>query len=683
VDEKRIQLPSGGGISTIKINDEHLIVNRDGSEFLNEQTMNRINLTVSGTAHEDDCFQVDFTETTRGIVQVDGGEGGFDVLEFNSGRCTKVIHHFYNEHDGNVEFDFNGDAMTDFIIEYTGLEPVTDNLNATDREFTFTGGAETITLSNLGSEQSNIGSTLSENVTFNNPTSSLTINGGTGDDVINVSGYSSAYDVDIEFNGDAGLDEVNVNGAVSFGAGSFSVNAESFANTAAVTSSGFGHIGILCDNVSVGGNLAAAGMLQFIPHTASTTIGVGGGSGTLNLSGTEIAYFVSGFMDIGIGNDLSGTVDVLTAAFTDPVSFMTGDVVHDGAGTDVTAPFVAIFGNAAPGQSPGILEIDGNFTFGEGPCGFNAEFGGTTPGTGSGYHDQLKVTGGVTLTDDVTLNTSSYGGFMPSNNDTYTIIDNDDTDAVVGTFNELAEGAIVSMDFLGSGIPAAITYIGDDGNDVVITVDASLSVELSQFSAEIISNGILLKWTTESETNNLGYILERSVGADHDPPGGDAAGWQTIASYQTHPALAGQDNTSSQTEYKYVDATAESGTTYKYCLSDVDTDGNITVLDILEITIDNQIPDETRLEQAFPNPFNPQTKISYKLAEQTSVTLNVYDVNGRLVSRLLRNVQQSPGSYSIHWLGKDDAGQQASSGTYILRLIAGDVIKSQKVLLMR
>jgi len=678
-NERHIQLPAGGGISSIQMSDGQLTVQRDASEFLNEQTMNRINLTVSGTAHEDDCFRLEFTETVRGTVQVDGGKGGFDVLEFEGDHCAKVTHHFYNKHDGNIEFDFNGDEKTDFTIGYKGLEPVTQSITASDVTFSFTGGAETITLSNLGAEQSKIVSTEGEDVTFNNPTSSLTINGGTGDDVINVSGYSTAYDVDITFNGDSGNNALNVNGAVNFGAGSFSVNTESFANTAAITSSGFGHIEILSNNVSVGGNLQATGMLQFIPHTASTTIGVGGGSGTLNLTDAEIAYFMGGFMQIGIGDGLSGSIDVLTATFTDPVSFTTGDVVHDGVGTDIDAPFIAIFGSAAPGQSPGILEINGDFTFGEGPCGLNVEIGGTTPGTGAGYHDQLKVTGTVTLTDDVTLSTSAFGGFIPSDGDAYTIIDNDDTDAVSGTFNGLAEGAIISMNFLGSGIPAAITYAGGDDNDVVLTVDSSLPVELVQFSAESTSDGILLKWTTESETDNLGFILERAVGTRHAL----SLPWTEIASYQTHPALACQSNTSAQTNYKFLDITAESDMTYTYRLSDADTDGNITMLDILEIAMDDPIPDETSLQPPFPNPFNPQTKISYKLAEESAVTIHVYDVNGRLVSTLLRNVQQSPGSYSIHWPGRDDQGRNASSGTYILRMIAGDVIKSQKALLMR
>lgn len=210
------------------------------------------------------------------------------------------------------------------------------------------------------------------------------------------------------------------------------------------------------------------------------------------------------------------------------------------------------------------------------------------------------------------------------------------------------------------------------------TTDGSLSVELSSFSIESVSNGALIKWITESEVDNLGFIIERAVGADGN------ADWQTIATYQTNPALQGQGNTSQRTDYQFTDVTAQSGTTYQYRLSDVDTKGDVTILDVIEITVREMItPDETRLEPAFPNPFNPQTKISYQLAEQASVSLNVYNINGRLVSRLLTNTQQPPGSYSIHWLGKDDSGRQAASGTYILRMSAGEVVQSQKVLLMR
>lgn len=210
--------------------------------------------------------------------------------------------------------------------------------------------------------------------------------------------------------------------------------------------------------------------------------------------------------------------------------------------------------------------------------------------------------------------------------------------------------------------------------------DASLPVELFLFSGEAVEDGILLNWTTESEVNHAGFILERlAVGAD---PGGPDV-WLILANHHTHPALAGRGNTSSRTDYAYTDVTTRPGFTYRYRLSDVDTNGELSILDVFEISWRNQIPDETRLNPASPNPFNPQTKISYQLAEASTVLLSVYDIQGRQVSGLIQGTRHSPGSYSVFWNGKDSFGRQAASGTYILHLIAGEVVLSRKVLLMR
>ncbi|NQT26201.1 T9SS type A sorting domain-containing protein [candidate division KSB1 bacterium] len=286
---------------------------------------------------------------------------------------------------------------------------------------------------------------------------------------------------------------------------------------------------------------------------------------------------------------------------------------------------------------------------------------GPLPSNPCGPGSQLTGTSTLTLT----------GGNLPtSGQETFSIQVLIPAGATPGTYTNTT--SMLSFTIEGGGNVA-------DPASADLTVDATLPVELSSFSAESTSVGALIKWTTESETDNLGFILERAAGTRHAL----SLQWDEIASYQTHPALTDQGNTSQRTDYTFTDVTAQSGMIYQYRLSDADIDGNITVLDILEITMRIQNPDETQLEPPFPNPFNPQTKISYKLAEQSSVTLNVYDVNGRLVSTLLRDLQQSSGSYSIHWLGKDDQGQQAASGAYILRLIAGDVVTSQKVILMR
>ena len=202
--------------------------------------------------------------------------------------------------------------------------------------------------------------------------------------------------------------------------------------------------------------------------------------------------------------------------------------------------------------------------------------------------------------------------------------------------------------------------------------DMSLSVSLTSFSAHYSEKCIVVEWVTESEVNNLGYILERKT---------DNSDWMEIASYQTNDALKSPGNTSSRTEYEFVDENVEPGATYSYRLSDVDLNGKASIDDVISITLD-ALPEVTDLLPAFPNPFNPQTKIQYTLSEDTNVSLSVVDMMGRTVQTIIRGQNQIAGSYSVHWNGKDDSGRIASSGTYLLVLKAGDIHKTQKLSLI-
>jgi len=122
----------------------------------------------------------------------------------------------------------------------------------------------------------------------------------------------------------------------------------------------------------------------------------------------------------------------------------------------------------------------------------------------------------------------------------------------------------------------------------------------------------------------------------------------------------------------------------------VDIYGNVAVLEIIEVSLTGVIkvssgflPEKTELIAAYPNPFNPQTQICYTLAEDAVVYLQVYNVLGQRVRQLLPGVNQSAGSYNIHWNGKNESGEIMSSGSYIVVLKAGDYVRSEKVLLLR
>ncbi|NQT24027.1 T9SS type A sorting domain-containing protein, partial [candidate division KSB1 bacterium] len=202
--------------------------------------------------------------------------------------------------------------------------------------------------------------------------------------------------------------------------------------------------------------------------------------------------------------------------------------------------------------------------------------------------------------------------------------------------------------------------------------DSSLPVELSSFSAEALPDGVRLKWSTESEVDNLGFILESKL-AEGD--------WVQIASYQTHTELQGQGNKSSRTEYKFMDETARAGQSCTYRLSDVNTAGEIHVYDVIKIAMPD-VPKELVLDPPFPNPFNPQTKIYYQLSKSGPVEIAVFDLLGRKVRTLVDGFQ-SAGSYNIYWHGKDEAGMQTATGTYFITLKTVEGVRTQKVVMMR
>ena len=73
---------------------------------------------------------------------------------------------------------------------------------------------------------------------------------------------------------------------------------------------------------------------------------------------------------------------------------------------------------------------------------------------------------------------STSNAFVPTVGQTFTIINNDEADAITGTFNGLSEGGTIS-NFLGSGLNAAISYRGGTGNDVVLTIRSLPSATVS------------------------------------------------------------------------------------------------------------------------------------------------------------------------------------------------------------
>jgi hypothetical protein len=95
-----------------------------------------------------------------------------------------------------------------------------------------------------------------------------------------------------------------------------------------------------------------------------------------------------------------------------------------------------------------------------------------------------------------------------------------------------------------------------------------------------------------------------------------------------------------------------------------------------------QIPLTFDLKQNYPNPFNPSTIISYQIPQSELVTLEIYNALGEKVRTLVNQVQEI-GYYQIEWDGKNNFGNQLSSGIYLYRITAGNYVKVMKMVLLR
>ena len=102
---------------------------------------------------------------------------------------------------------------------------------------------------------------------------------------------------------------------------------------------------------------------------------------------------------------------------------------------------------------------------------------------------------------------------------------------------------------------------------------------------------------------------------------------------------------------------------------------------IVVTALDEVLPNTVSLHDAYPNPFNPSTTISYNVPSSMHVNLSIYDIRGRLVTELVNGYHEAQGisdPYKAIW----NADMQAS-GVYFVRLTAGNTVENQKIMLIK
>jgi hypothetical protein len=104
--------------------------------------------------------------------------------------------------------------------------------------------------------------------------------------------------------------------------------------------------------------------------------------------------------------------------------------------------------------------------------------------------------------------------------------------------------------------------------------------------------------------------------------------------------------------------------------------------DVVTGANDNAVPERFALHNAVPNPFNPQTTLSFSLPTASHVRLTIYDVRGHLVTTLV-DEDRGPGVHDVVWNGRDARNRQVASGVYLYRIEAGSFIETKRMVLVK
>jgi hypothetical protein len=211
-------------------------------------------------------------------------------------------------------------------------------------------------------------------------------------------------------------------------------------------------------------NLIITGTYTTNGHTFSTATGSAGSittpSGTIEVPATEVVFNGDQADDYEtVGNKVTATLNGTRSSI-----FVQAGGLLKGTGT---AESITNYGTVNPGNSPGTLTV---LDFYNQTGTYQVEI------QSKDAYDQLRVGEAATMTavqldPTAILDVSLFGDWKVNAGDTFTIIDNRSSDAVSGTFAGLDEGAQFTVD----GVTFAISYVGGDGNDVVLTAKNTVS----------------------------------------------------------------------------------------------------------------------------------------------------------------------------------------------------------------
>jgi hypothetical protein len=158
-----------------------------------------------------------------------------------------------------------------------------------------------------------------------------------------------------------------------------------------------------------------------------------------------------------------------------------------------------------------------------------------------------------------------------------------------------------------------------------------LPVEMTSFMASADGPNAKLCWRTATETNNYGFEIERRAISNSQ--------WSKIG------FVAGAGTSTSQREYSYFDKGLATGK-YVYRIKQVDNDGTFKYSFSAEVEVVG-MPKLLKLDDNYPNPFNPTTTIQFTVPQNGLVRLRIYNVIGQEVANLFNGPAEVGNLYKV------------------------------------
>ena len=107
----------------------------------------------------------------------------------------------------------------------------------------------------------------------------------------------------------------------------------------------------------------------------------------------------------------------------------------------------------------------------------------------------------------------------------------------------------------------------------------------------------------------------------------------------------------------------------------------VFIISLLSTGSESIIPEKFSMSANYPNPFNPVTHVNFDIPNQSNVTFTIYSLLGQEI--LSVSASYEPGSYKFTWNGRDQLGNELSSGVYLLKMETENFLKTRKLVLMK